>query len=161
MPTPNSQALHCSLHITLHPHLPILALQTSTENSRILLYPFHSALRLSTLHTTAAQSDFSTPRHCWTPDGSAILVNSEDGILRLVDLRDSVRARIGAHGIAAPVEEEEEGVSAEVRSERARVRREQDRGSSVVKDVVCMEREGKLVFVSCGFDKTVKVIEVA
>ncbi|ORY87476.1 WD40-repeat-containing domain protein [Leucosporidium creatinivorum] len=149
------------LFITIHPHLPILALQTSTENSRILLYPFHSNLRLSTLHTSAAQSDFFTPRHSWLPDGTAILVNSEDGVLRLVDLRDSVRARIGAHGVAAPTEEEENGITAEVRTERARLRREQDRGSSVVKDVVAIERNGKVAFVSCGFDKTVKVIEIA
>lgn len=149
-----------SLFITIHPHLPILALQTSTENSRILLYPFHSNLRLSTLHTSAAQSDFFTPRHSWLPDGTGILVNSEDGVLRLVDLKDSVRTRIGAHGVAAPIEEEE-GITAEVRTERARLRREQDRGSSVVKDVVCFERDGKVAFVSCGFDKTVKVVELA
>lgn len=72
-----------------------------------------------------------------------------------------MRARIGAHGVAAPFEEDEEGATAEVRTERARLRREQDRGSSVVKDVVCVERNGKVAFVSCGFDKTVKVIELA
>ncbi|KAK4696783.1 hypothetical protein P7C70_g8317, partial [Phenoliferia sp. Uapishka_3] len=175
------------LYITLHPTLPLLSLQTSTENSRILLYPFHSSQRLLTLFTTAGpslfssfflpsfskqrntsltepslyslaeQSEFTTPRHRWLPDGSSVLVNSEDGILRVVDLKGKVQARIGAHGIAGQMEVGgEEG-------ERARARREADRGSSVVKDVEVLEigegEEKRMVFVSCGFDKTVRVVD--
>ncbi|KAL8280816.1 hypothetical protein RQP46_006820 [Phenoliferia psychrophenolica] len=143
------------LYITLHPKLPLLSLQTSTENSRILLYPFHSSQRLLTLFTTAEQGEYSTPRHAWLPDGSAALVNSEDGILRVVDLQGKVRQRIPAHGVAGPVEEGEDD-AAEGRLERARLRREADRGSSVVKDVAVIERDGHLVFVSCGFDKTLR-----
>lgn len=46
----------------------------------------------------------------------------------------------------------------EGRSERARLRRETERGSSVVRDVEVLEEGGKVVFVSCGFDKTVRVV---
>lgn len=82
-------------------------------------------------------------------------------MLRVVDLHDVIRAKIGAHGVAAPLEEDGEGLSDEVRTERARLRREQDRGSSVVKDVLCLERDdGQLVFYSGGFDKTVRSVHV-
>ncbi|GAA5886717.1 hypothetical protein JCM5296_006380 [Sporobolomyces johnsonii] len=146
------------LSLSVHPRLPLLSLQTSTTAARILLYPFHSSARLLTLHTTAQQSDYFNPRHAWLPSGAAVCVNSEDGIVRIVDLKGKVRCAKGAHGVAAPVEEVEEGVSEEVRSERARARREQDRGSSVVRDVEAFEGEdgGSVVVLSCGFDKTVK-----
>ncbi|KAM0789352.1 hypothetical protein ACM66B_000183 [Microbotryomycetes sp. NB124-2] len=147
------------LHMTLHPHLPVLALQTSTDNSRILLYPFHSSRRILTVYTTASQSDYTTTaRHCWAGD-AAVVVNSDDGVVRIVDLKSKVLARIGAHGQAAPIDEEEDlDESLELRTERARLRRERDKGSSVIKDVVCYEQDGQLVVASCGFDKTVKVI---
>ncbi|GAA5833879.1 hypothetical protein JCM9279_001649 [Rhodotorula babjevae] len=159
------------LSITLHPLLPLLSLQTSTPSARLLLYPFHSSTRLVTLHTTAAQSDYFSPRHRWLPDGSAVVVNSEDGVVRVVDLRGNVRVHEGAHGSAAPREGggdgegEGEGRGGELRSERARLRREADRGSSVVRDVeVLVDEEDRAGrprrwrIVSCGFDKTVKVI---
>jgi len=154
-----------SLSITLHPLLPLLSLQTSTPSARLLLYPFHSATRLATLHTTAAQSDYFSPRHRWLPDGSAAVVNSEDGVVRVVDLQGRVRVFEGAHGAAAPREGDEEGEGAGLRSERARLRREADRGSSVVRDVEVLVddedaagRPRRWRIVSCGFDKTVKVI---
>lgn len=92
--------------------------------------------------------------------------------MRLVDLQGKVRLSRGAHGIAAPDEDlasDAAGgqVSPEVRSERARLRREADRGSSVVRDVevlVPQEDDKGVVsakgwrIVSCGFDKTVKVL---
>jgi WD40 repeat protein len=149
-----------SLSISIHPTLPILCLQTSTTSSRILLYPFRSAQRLSTLFTTAEQSDFGTPRHSWLPDGTAVVVTSEDGVLRIIDLQGKVRMRIGAHGAASPIGDDEGSV--EGRSERVRARREMERGSSVVKDVACIEDPvtGELSFVSGGFDKTIRVISV-
>ncbi|GAA5943755.1 hypothetical protein JCM3775_000943 [Rhodotorula graminis] len=154
------------LSITLHPTLPLLSLQTSTTSARLLLYPFHSSTRLATIHTTAAQSDYFSPRHAWLPDGSAAVVNSEDGVVRVVDVRGNVRVFQGAHGSAAPLEGGEgEGEGDELRSERARLRREADRGSSVVRDVeVLVDEEDsagrptRWRIVSCGFDKTVKVI---
>lgn len=77
----------------------------------------------------------------------------------MVDLQDAVRGRIGAHGAAAPIEDDDSATTNdELRTERARLRRAQDRGSSVIKDVLAYHGEdGKLVIVSCGFDKTVKV----
>lgn len=162
------------LSITLHPTLPLLSLQTSTASARILLYPFHSATRLLTLHTSASQSDYFNPRHAWLPSGAAVVVNSEDGVVRLVDLRGNVRLFQGAHGIAAPDEELDQvalaagGAAAqELKSERARLRREADKGSSVVRDVEVLpaleDDKGQTSaagwrIVSCGFDKTVKVI---
>lgn len=86
--------------------------------------------------------------------------------MRVVDLRGNVRARIGAHGQAAPSEEdgeveaEGENESEEARTRRALRRREIERASSVVKDVAVWEREdGKIVFASVGFDKSVRFIE--
>lgn len=82
-------------------------------------------------------------------------------MLRVVDLKGRVLKKIGVHGIAAPLERDELGSSREEISERLRLRRETERGSSVVKDVAVLRDENdKLVFVSCGFDKTVKVIHV-
>ncbi|KAK4048217.1 hypothetical protein OIV83_004922 [Microbotryomycetes sp. JL201] len=150
------------LYMTLHPHLPIVALQTSTDNSRILLYPFHSSRRILTIYTTASQSEYTTTaRHCWAGD-AAVVVNSDDGVIRIVDLKSKVLARIGAHGQAAPVDEEDgnDGLSLELRTERARQRRERDKGSSVIKEVVYYEQDGRRLIASCGFDKTVKVISV-
>lgn len=67
----------------------------------------------------------------------------------------------------APEEGDEggEGGGEALRSERARLRREADKGSSVVRDVeVLVEEDSAGVpkrwrIVSCGFDKTVKLIE--
>ncbi|BGP24940.1 WD40 repeat containing protein [Rhodotorula toruloides] len=153
------------LSIGLHPTLPLLSLQTSTLSARILLYPFHTATRLLTLHTTASQSDYFNPRHAWLPSGAGVVVNSEDGLLRIIDLRGRVRVSQGAHGAAAPADDGEEGLTEEVRSERARLRREADKGSSVIRDVevlVNKDDKGSVTgwkVVSCGFDKTVKVLE--
>ncbi|GAA5863263.1 hypothetical protein JCM3774_000833 [Rhodotorula dairenensis] len=166
------------LSISLHPTLPILSLQTSTASARLLLYPFHSATRLLTLHTSASQSDYFNPRHAWLPSGAGVVVNSEDGVVRLVDLQGRVRLSRGAHGVAAPDEELEHLIAEEgqdlsverrreLKSERARLRREADRGSSVVRDVEVLlptEDDKGIVgttgwrVVSCGFDKTVKVL---
>jgi len=88
--------------------------------------------------------------------------------VRVVDLRGNVRVFAGAHGSAAPPEEGDEGGEGggeALRSERARLRREADKGSSVVRDVeVLVEEDSAGVpkrwrIVSCGFDKTVKLIE--
>ncbi|KAK4057295.1 hypothetical protein OIO90_001792 [Microbotryomycetes sp. JL221] len=166
------------LHITLHPHLPVLALQTSTDNARILLYPFHSSRRIATVYTTASQSEYTTTaRHVWLPcpkltdrsnvgdSGAALVVNSDDGIVRIVDLNSKVLKRLGAHGqafVGEDDDDDEEGQeSLELRTERARLRRQRDKGSSVIKDVDCwITDRGQLVVVSCGFDKTVKVMTV-
>ncbi|BGP40411.1 hypothetical protein JCM10450v2_004394 [Rhodotorula kratochvilovae] len=154
------------LSIGLHPSLPLLSLQTSTASARLLLYPFHSPTRLLTLHTTASQSDYFNPRHAWLPDGSAAVVNSEDGIVRIVDLHGRVVLSAGAHGSAAPPEDGDDAdATPALRSERARLRREADKGSSVIRDVEVLGEEdaagvpGRWRVVSCGFDKTVKVIE--
>ena len=87
--------------------------------------------------------------------------------MRVVDLQGRVRVFAGAHGAAAPREGGEDGEEGEgeLRSERARLRREADRGSSVVRDVEVLVddedaagRPRRWRIVSCGFDKTVKVI---
>ncbi|GAA5828733.1 hypothetical protein JCM11251_005855 [Rhodosporidiobolus azoricus] len=153
------------LSIALHPTLPLLSLQTSTTNARLLLYPYNSSTRLLTLHTTAQQSEYFAPRQTWLPSGAGVAVNSEDGIVRLVDLQGRVRLAKGAHGPAAPLEvvEGEGDVSEELKTERARARREADKGSSVIRDVEVLLGEEPAAegwrLVSCGFDKTVKVLE--
>ncbi|GAA5985475.1 hypothetical protein JCM11641_007080 [Rhodosporidiobolus odoratus] len=148
------------LSIGLHPTLPLLSLQTDTSNARILLYPFHSSTRLLTLHTTASQSEYFNPRHAWLPSGAGVIVNSEDGVVRIVDLQGRVRVQKGAHGPAAPLEgADAEGESEELKSARARARREADKGSSVIRDVEVLPCEGGWKVLSGGFDKTVKVLE--
>ncbi|KDE06089.1 hypothetical protein MVLG_03508 [Microbotryum lychnidis-dioicae p1A1 Lamole] len=142
------------LEIALHPTLPILSLQTSTENARILLYAFHSPHRLATLHTQAIQTDYFQPKHVWLPSGNAVVVTSEDGILRIVGIGGRLIKEVAAHGAAVP-EEEEDGLEL---SERAHVRRVKVKGSSVIKGVTCVEDEDGLSIWSCGFDKTVKRI---
>lgn len=147
-----------SLNISVHPFLPLLCLQTSTATARLLLYPFHSAQRLASLYTAAEQSEFCTPRHAWLPAGDGVVVTSEDGVLRTVDLQGKVRSRVGVHGAASPAEEGE----VDPVSERARQRREIVRGSSVVKDVaVLVDAQGELQYVSCGFDKTIRLVSVS
>ncbi|SGY99082.1 BQ5605_C034g11265 [Microbotryum silenes-dioicae] len=142
------------LQIALHPTLPILSLQTSTENARILLYAFHSPHRLATLHTQAIQTDYFQPKHVWLPSGNAVVVTSEDGILRIVGIGGRLIKEVAAHGAAVP-DEEEDGLEL---SERAHVRRVKVKGSSVIKGVTCVEDEDGLSIWSCGFDKTVKRI---
>ncbi|SCZ90303.1 BZ3501_MvSof-1269-A2-R1_Chr9g10532 [Microbotryum saponariae] len=143
------------LQITLHPTLPLLSLQTSTENARILLYPFHSPHRLATLHTQAIQTDYFQPKHAWLPSGNAVVVTSEDGILRIVGIGGRLIKEVAAHGAAVLDEEEEDGLEL---SEKAHVRRDKIKGSSVIKGVTCVEDGDGLSIWSCGFDKTVKRI---
>ena len=151
--------------------MPLLSLQTSTATARLLLYPFRSATRLATLFTGAEQGDFTTPRHAFLPSsssssggtgaGAAAIVSADDGLVRVVDVASGrVLARIGAHGAASPRENENE---AEARSDELRQRRETERASSVIKDVCAFAHPetGKMVIASCGFDKTVRVMEAA
>lgn len=80
-------------------------------------------------------------------------------MLRILDMQGVVRARIGLHGAASSVELEEG--PPESRSERVRLRRELERGSSVLKDVaVVVGPAGQLRFVTGGFDKTIRVVDV-
>ncbi|GAA6062307.1 hypothetical protein JCM10212_006859 [Sporobolomyces blumeae] len=208
------------LSISVHPRVDVLALQTSTASPRILLYPFWSSTRLRTLHTFASQSDYFGPRHVWVPSlektgrnardrrrgvsprdddddahgrgqgGEAVVVNSEDGIVRVVDLQGTIRLEKGAHGMAAPSADDEfderDGATMgegrgegdgqeELRSERARLRRQRDKGSSVVRDVEVVTfdddddghgeeletsqgRRARWGILSAGFDKTVRLI---
>ena len=67
-------------------------------------------------------------------------------------------ASIGVHGAASPPEDDGGDVAG--RSERVRARRALLQGSSVVKDVAVLEQDGELVFVSGGFDRTVRVVRV-
>lgn len=84
--------------------------------------------RRETLYTSAEQSEFSNPRHAWLPDGTAAIVSSDDGIVRLVDLNGKVRTSIPAHGIAAFQESE-----VPVAGELLRAAYQSDRGSSVIR----------------------------
>lgn len=114
----------------MHPSKQALSLQTDTETSRIILLPFHSNERLRLpLYTGAEQSAFSNPRHAWLEDGSGVVVSSDDGIVRIVDLNGKVKSSYGAHGLAGPAEEEVTPIVSEV----LRARYQADRGSSVVR----------------------------
>jgi len=75
---------------------------------RILVVPLPlrsaSASRPRILYTQAEQGDYSTMRHAWLPDGSAVAVSSDDGIVRVIDLAGTIVAQVPAHGAAAPVD---------------------------------------------------------
>lgn len=86
---------------------------------------------------TTACDQFSSPRMAWFPDGSAVAVTSDDGIVRIVDLHGRVRALIPAHGVHPLT-----GVRSEM-----------------VRDIcVVVGEEGKVGVISCGFDQTVRVM---
>ena len=119
-----------SLSLAIHPWKQAISLQTDTAISRIIILPFHSSTRLrETLYTNAEQSAFSNPRHSWLSDGTGVVVSSDDGIVRIVDLNGKVRASYGAHGVAAANEDAEISIS----SETLRARFQADKGSSVVR----------------------------
>ena len=104
--------------------------------------------------------------HAWLPDGSAVAVSSDDGVVRVVDLDGKVRASIPAHGAAAPVDSET--AARELREMAAaadgalrpgsvqllKARREAMVGSSVVRDV-CVLKDATIV--SVGFDRTIRI----
>lgn len=164
------QSCLCSLSIAVHPSKQALSLQTDTDISRIILVPFHSNERLRyPLYTSAEQSSYSNPRHAWLEDGSGVALSSDDGIVRIVDLNGKVKSSFGAHGLAAPPEQEPVPLVGEV----LRARYQADRGSSVIRWVVvlvagCMKlislrclRDLCVIpgnrIVSVGLDKTVRI----
>lgn len=119
-----------SLSLAVHPSKQALTLQTDTDISRIIIVPFHSNSRIRhPLYTGAEQSAYSNPRHAWLQDGSGVVVNSDDGVVRIVDFNGKVKASIGAHGLAAPQEQE----AVPIVGELLRARYQADRGSSVVR----------------------------
>lgn len=138
------------LCIGIHPSLRHLSLQSDTPIARILVVPFHSSERLLTLFTSSEQSIYSNPRHSWLSSGAAVAVSSDDGIVRIVDLRGKVRAAIHCHGAAAPGEAGEGGEAVEVR-------RTLDKGASVVRDVCVVP--GSNTVISVGLDRTVRLSE--
>lgn len=72
-----------------HPKKRLLSLLTDSNQSQLLLVPFFSGDRLSTLYTSASHSAFSAPRHAWFPDGSAVALNGDDGLVTVVSLNSS------------------------------------------------------------------------
>lgn len=147
----------------LHPSGKYLSLQTNTELARIILapLPLRSCAELTTLYTFAEQSDFSSPRHAWLPDGSAVAVTSDDGIVRIVDLNGTLRTSIRAHGAAAPVDPTSELVGQALKGRGAnlvKAQKESIVGSSVVKDLCVLPDKS---IVSVGFDRTIRVAEVS
>lgn len=72
------------MHICRHPTQPWLSLQTNSTQSQIFVVPYLSNARVATLYTTASHSEYSTPRHAWFPDGSAVALNSDEGFVVIV-----------------------------------------------------------------------------
>ena len=95
-----------------------------------------------------------------------MVVSSDDGIVRVVDLDGKVRAAIPAHGAAAPVDPETAARELRELAEAAngalrpgsvqllKSRREAMVGSSVVRDV-CVLPDATIV--SVGFDRTIRI----
>lgn len=142
------------MSISIHPSKLFLSCQTDTQIARIILLPFFSSNRLRTLYTSADQSLFSTPRHAWL-SSSGIVLTSDDGIVRIIDVKGLAQVAIGAHGPAASLDEDvPEGETAAMARAR-RALREADRGSSMIKDVCVIP--GTRTVVSVGFDKTIRI----
>lgn len=122
---------------------------SSMSMSRLLLFPLFSPHRRATLWTEAPSSAFSNPRHAWTPDGSAVWVTGEDGILRLVSLQGDVLARTKCHGeFSTPTGNAHVDHAVAAAAWRSS-------GNTVIKGVVTLPN-GHVV--SCGFDRTVRVL---
>ncbi|KAJ9475290.1 WD_REPEATS_REGION domain-containing protein [Pseudozyma hubeiensis] len=155
------------LSLTLHPSSNLICIQTgdhtptslsssttsstSSTLSRLLLLPALSSRRALTIFTGVSTSSYASPRHSWLPDGSACWLNSEDGVLRLVDLKGKTRASVLAHGIDASGEA--------AGGERDLAATWTRGGNTIVKDVVVLAgEEGKVT--SCGFDRTVRIVSL-
>jgi WD40 repeat protein len=141
------------MHIARHPTQPVLSLQTDSNQSQIFLVPYESAERLATLYTSASHSEYSTPRHAWFSDGSAIAINSDDGLLWAVSPLDGRTIQcVRAHGIA-------DAELAQLASkEELRARIQKDKGSSNIKDVCVFTSEGTgPVIATCSYDRTIRL----
>jgi WD40 repeat protein len=170
-----------SVSLALHPSKQFISLQTDTALARVLLLPFLSSERKRTLFTSSEQSPYSCPRHAWLDDGSAVVLTSDDGFVRIIDLRGKVRcllfyyhapsvpfhfhcmlltillqirSRWGAHGVAAPDDDGDDDDEGGNRFLRVRARLQSDRGSSVVRDVTVLP--GTRTVVSVGYDRTIR-----
>lgn len=124
------------------------------------------------LYTTASTSPLVLSRHVWSPSGDFCFVTGDDGCLCILrpgkDRCDE--DKVGVHGPAAPLEEDEiEAMDVDVdgsasrRVEVARRVREMRKGekrSGVVRDVCVMDKPtGGLMVVTVGFDWTIRVLE--
>ncbi|GAA96991.1 uncharacterized protein L969DRAFT_235362 [Mixia osmundae IAM 14324] len=145
------------LAMTWHPSKQYISLQTDTRISRIILVPPHSSERVRTIYTSAEQSEWSVPRHHWLSRGTLVALTSDDGIVRLVDMKGRVISSYNAHGPLAPVPVDDSREEAPVyssTSEVVRARQEAERGSSIVRDITVLA-DGTII--SVGFDKTVRI----
>jgi WD40 repeat protein len=88
---------------------------------------------------------------------SGIVLTSDDGIVRIIDVKGHAQVAIGTHGPAASLDEDvPEGETAAMARAR-RALREADRGSSMIKDVCVIP--GTRTVVSVGFDKTIRILQ--
>lgn len=157
---PDPDDFHASyslLDLALHPSGQYISAQTGGHGSqctlsggsdhtlsRILLMPLFSDKRRTTLWTEAPSSSFTSPRHAWRKEGDGVWVTGEDGILRLVALDGQVRARVPCHG----QHRDDELASASWRHG----------GNTVMKDVAVLYEKNKEHIISCGFDRTVRIV---
>jgi WD40 repeat protein len=142
------------MHIARHPTEPLLSLQTDATQSQIFLVPFLSHERLATLFTSASQSEYSTPRHAWFPDGSAIAVASDDGLIWVVEPSTGRTIQcVRAHGLS-DVELARTSTKEEI---RARI--QQDKGSSLIKDICVFEGPDGPTIGTCSYDRTIRLTQ--
>jgi len=146
------------LHLTLHPSGRYIAVQTgelgtpdrldggACAPSRILLMPLFSARRHATLWSSAPTSAFASPRHAWLPRGEAVWITGEDGVLRLVALDGTERASVRCHGTPTPAGRAGAALAAAAW---------RSGGNTVIKGVAVLP-DGRVV--SCGFDRTVRIL---
>lgn len=164
------------LSISIHPSNKFISIQTgdhSTTNtsslnstnsssnsiqniSKILIFPFLSGERVSTLYTSIETSNYLNPRHCWSGKGDSIWLNSQDGFLRCLDLDGKIRCKVKAHGI---MPKDVQGGFELSNSWRGGLG-----GNTIMKDLVVWRDEddekggGEEKIVSVGFDRTVRVV---
>lgn len=137
--------------------MPAVGNEDSTSTlSRILLLPLLSSERTTTLYTSAPASAYASPRHAWIKSGAAVWTTAEDGILRLVDVKDGkLRASVAAHGAAADATAVER-VSSWTRG-----------GSSICRDIVVLDEKyytsgssSTDAIASVGFDRTCRIVSL-
>ncbi|WFD26477.1 hypothetical protein MNAN1_001460 [Malassezia nana] len=149
------------LHLSVHPSGRYIAAQTGDHNvpsgsdsdspslSRILLMPLFSAHRHATLWTSAPTSAYASPRHAWMPHGQGVWVTGDDGVLRLVSLDGTLRAIVRCHGAAPDAAPGRVGEALAAAAWRSG-------GNTLVKGVTVLP-DGRIA--SCGFDRTVRILQ--
>lgn len=135
-----------AVYLALLTSAPISA-PNASSGGRLLLYELHSSKQVKTIYLTAPMDDYTTPRHTWVQDGKGAVITGDDGILRVVEIKSGKTM----YELKAPIDKlssdmAEFGMFA---------------GGTVIKDVWSGVLNGQEIVMAVGYDKKVRVWEIA